>query len=591
MLLEAIYHRPKMNWAYALDAKTLELRLRTARGDVTKAAAIVGDKFAWERTKDEVNLELFASDELFDYWRTAYRPPYKRMRYCFRLEDTTGETIYFAEGGFDKTEANNPNRYFDFPYLHETEAITQPGWVKDAVFYQIFPERFANGDPSNDPKNVEPWGGKPKGDNYFGGDLQGVIDHLEHLSELGVNAIYFTPLFKAMTNHKYDTQDYLKVDPHFGTNALLKKLVAQCHQRGIKVLLDAVFNHCGETFPAFVDCKVNGPESRYSDWFHVREWPLRVEQGIPTYEAFAFEAKMPKLNTQNQEVISYLLEVARYWIEEIGIDGWRLDVANEVDHRFWREFRSVVKEVNPEAYVLGEIWHDSIEWLQGDQFDAVMNYPFTNAVLDFFADRRLDGEQFSHAIGGLLASYPQPVSEAAFNMLDSHDTPRILTLCDGDKRVLQLAVLFQFTYVGVPCIYYGGEIGMTGGNDPDCRKCMEWDESKQDRKLFAFYQSMIALRKRCSALRTGSFRFLHAKPNDTRLAYERSDAADRLVVIMNAHEEARSITLQLPAGQWIVEAASKGERLGQMLAVDPAADAVTLPLGGYGYWVLRQANA
>ena len=235
---------------------------------------------------------------------------------------------------------------------------------------------------------------------------------------------------------------------------------------------------------------------------------------------------MPKLNTEHPAVKQYLLEAARYWVEEIGIDGWRLDVANEVDHHFWREFRQTVKEVNPEAYILGEIWHDSMMWLEGDQFDAVMNYPFTNALLNYAAYGHIDGLAFANAIGTQLANYPQQVGEVAFNLLDSHDTPRLLTLCDGDERRMKLAALFQFTYPGAPCIYYGDEIGMSGeGGDPDRRQRMVWDEAGQNSELLHFYQTLIKLRKQHPSLRSMDIRFLHAKAKDAAIVYEREAAA------------------------------------------------------------------
>lgn len=225
----------------------------------------------------------------------------------------------------------------------------------------------------------------------------------------------------------------MKVDPQFGNNETLEKLVDACHARGIRVLLDAVFNHCGKTFAPFLDVLEHGALSVYADWFHIRKFPLQVEEGIPTYDTFAFEPTMPKLNTENPEVQEYLLQVAEYWVKEIGIDGWRLDVANEVDHRFWRLFRNRVRAVNPDAYILGEIWHDSMMWLLGDQFDAVMNYPLTYAILDFVNTDQLDGNGFANTVGALLASYPQQVNEVAFNLLGSHDTPRLLTLCEDNK--------------------------------------------------------------------------------------------------------------------------------------------------------------
>jgi cyclomaltodextrinase / maltogenic alpha-amylase / neopullulanase len=460
------------------------------------------------------------------------------------------ETIWMTEHGFEPHEPDHPNTFFDFPYIHPVDAFTPPDWVKDAVFYQIFPERFANGDPANDPEGVQPWGGVPTPHNFFGGDLQGVIDHLDYLEELGINALYFTPVFEAPTNHKYDTRDYFKVDPHFGTNETLKELVAQCHARGIRVVLDAVFNHSGGTFPPFLDCKEHGEQSQYAGWFHVREWPLTVKDGIPTYETFAFVPSMPKINTSHPEAKRYFLDVAKYWIEEIGIDGWRLDVANEVEHKFWREFRQIVKSVKPDAYILGEIWHESIMWLQGDQFDAVMNYTFTTSVLDFVVEGKLDAKGFADRVSALLAAHPSRVNEATFNLLGSHDTPRLLTLCGGNKDKMKLATAIQFTFEGAPCIYYGDEVGLDGGPDPGCRKCMEWDPARQDQDMLAHYRSLIALRKQYPALRSGKFRILHAEAGSPLLVYERSDEDARLVILLNNSDQAHQVTDLIPEGNW-----------------------------------------
>nr|WP_233167426.1 alpha-glycosidase [Paenibacillus roseus] len=548
--MEALYHRIKQNWSYAYDAKTLHIRLRSRKDDLTGVILHYGDKYGWEMTNDEIPMTKWASDGLFDYWEATIEPRFRRTIYYFQLRDRE-QTIYMLEKGFQEQKpAVVYEGLYDFPYMNPIDIISPPAWVKDAVFYQIFPERFANGDPGNDPANVLPWGGTPTPSNFFGGDLQGVMDHLDYLSQLGINAIYFTPVFEATTNHKYDTRDYFKVDPHFGTNETLKQLVSACHSRGIRVLLDAVFNHCGKTFPAFVDAMEKGAASDYADWFYVRSWPLEVKDGIPTYETFAFEPIMPKLNTENPEVKQYLLDVARYWIEEIGIDGWRLDVANEVDHQFWREFRSTVKSINPDAYILGEIMHDSMPWLQGDQFDAVMNYPFTNALLNFFARKTTNAEQFSYAIQAQLASYPLQITEVAFNLLGSHDTARLLTLCKGHKESVMLAYLFELTFYGAPCIYYGDEIGMEGEHDPLNRKCMEWDPDKQDRLLFSFFQNAIRLRKQYRALRTGGLRFL-PQASKQLLVYERWDDQDRLLIIMNNSGSTAQYGLDITSKEWI----------------------------------------
>ncbi|MFC7680472.1 alpha-glycosidase [Paenibacillus sp. GCM10028914] len=579
MFLEAIYHRPRKNWSYAYDGRTIHLRIRTKKDDMTEIYALTGDKYLWDQTMEYIPMAKLSSDELFDYWECEVQPSYRRLKYGFLLQQGR-EKCWMTEYGFLTEPPANPDRLFEYPFINPADVFTTPDWVKDAVFYQIFPERFANGDPSNDPKDVLPWGStEPTPTNFFGGDLQGVIDHLDHLTELGVNAIYFTPLFTATTNHKYDTEDYLQIDPQFGDKDTLKKLVDLCHERGIRVLMDAVYNHSGRTFAPFVDVEKNGEHSKFKDWFYVRSFPLEVVDGIPTYDTFSFEPHMPKLNTHNPEVKQYLLQSAEYWIKEIGIDGWRLDVANEVGHQFWREFRQVVKAANPDAYILGEVWHESSIWLEGDQFDAVMNYPFTYAVLDFFINRSVDAEKFSFMQGKQLAGYPRQASEVAFNLLDSHDTARLLTQANGDKRLMKLAALFQFTYFGTPCIYYGDEIGMDGGNDPGCRKCMEWDESKQDKDLFSFYQTIIKLRKEHSALRTGTFKFLIAEHQGGKLAYMREDDNETIVVLINNDKVAQSIMVPVFEQDW--------SNLWNGESVHAHKGQLTVKLPAYGFTLLK----
>ncbi|MFB5269292.1 alpha-glycosidase [Paenibacillus enshidis] len=579
MLLEAVYHHPKRNWAFGYDEETVYLRLRAKKNDLTAVHALTGDKYDWEQTREVIPMYKLASDDRFDYYECRVKPRFRRLRYGFMLEDGD-ERVWMNENDFVTEEPQNPERMFQYPFLNPIDILKSPAWVKDAVFYQIFPERFANGDPSNDPEGTEPWGGEPRRDNFFGGDLQGVIDHLDYLNELGISAIYFTPVFLATTNHKYDTEDYMKVDPHFGDLETLKGLVNECHRRGIRVLFDAVFNHSGRTFAPFVDVLEKGEKSAYKDWFHVRQFPLRVVDGVPTYDTFSFEPMMPKLNTEHPEVKKYLLGAAEYWTREIGIDGWRLDVSDEVDHAFWREFRKTVKAANPEAYILGEMWNESSEWLQGDQFDATMNYPFTYAVHDFFIKQELDAEGFAFRIGKQIARYPKQAAEVAFNLLDSHDTPRILTLAGGDKQKMRLAVTFQFTYIGTPCIYYGDEIGLDGGPDPGCRKCMQWNEAKQDRELLHFYQELIELRRSHPALRAeGAITFLSAEADGSAIAYERRGADEVLIVLLNRDTKPQSLSCPVRESGWqLLFGQCSWTTLGGVL---------NARLPGYGYAVLR----
>ncbi|MEK3884743.1 alpha-glycosidase [Paenibacillus sp. PL2-23] len=549
MLLESIYHSPSRRWSYAYDAETFHLRLKTKRNDVERVVAVAGDKYDWDHHSHEVEMDHIAADGLHDYWEAVIRPEFKRFTYGFRLH-SGDETIWLTEDGFSSEQPAPAGGYFEAHYIHEVDLFAPPEWVKEAVFYQILPDRFDNGDTSNDPEGTLPWGEKPEGDSFFGGDIQGMLNRIGHLNELGVNAVYLTPIFRSPSNHKYDTVDYREIDPHFGDKELLKKFVQLCHDNGIRVILDAVFNHASEQFQPFQDVLEKGEESKYKDWFHLKEFPVGVHDGMPNYDTFGFFGHMPKLNTAHPDVKQYLIETSVYWMEETGIDGWRLDVANEVDHQFWREFRQAVKTANPDAFIVGEVWSDSLNWLLGDQFDSVMNYPLTQQSLGFFADRTISPAQFAERVNGLLMRYPQQTNEALFNLLSSHDIPRVLTRCDGDIGRLKQAVVFMMTMMGLPCIYYGDEFGMDGGDDPDCRKCMVWDEESQNKDLFDFYKLLIALRKEHKALRSGRFRILSAEAEGGSLIYERLDGEEHFTVWVNRSDEHAELTHPMVEGGW-----------------------------------------
>nr|WP_208414526.1 alpha-glycosidase [Paenibacillus castaneae] len=544
-----MYHSADQKWAYAYDRNHFHLRLRTKKNDIEEAVAVTGDKYDWERYQLDARMEKIAADDLFDYWEAVIQPEQKRFAYGFRVK-SGDETLWLIEDGIFEEQPQPAGGYFEVPYIHEIDLFEAPAWAKNAIFYQIMPDRFANGDSSNDPEHVSAWGDQPSGDSHFGGDLQGIIDHLDYLTELGINAIYMTPIFTAPSNHKYDTIDYNQIDPQFGDTELLKKLVKVCHDREIRVVLDAVFNHTSEQFPPFQDVLKHGENSKYRDWFHLNGFPVEVKEGIANYATFGFYGNMPKLNTANADVKQYLLDIAVYWIKEADIDGWRLDVANEIDHHFWREFRAAVKAEKPDAYIIGEVWGNALNWLQGDEFDSSMNYPFTNRVLDFFSSSDRKGSDFANEINKLLMRYPQQVNEALFNLLSSHDVPRALTRIGSNKQRLKQAVVFMMSSMGVPCIYYGDEIGLEGDSDPDCRKCMEWDADKQDRELFDFYQLLIALRKEHVALRDGRFRFLHADSENGTLLFERLNEKQHFTIWMNNTEDKVTLSHPMKAGGW-----------------------------------------
>lgn len=585
MLKEAIYHRPKNNYAYAYNEKTIHIRLRTKKNDVNEVFLLHGDPYAWENgawSFSKTAMIKSGSTALFDYWFISIEPKFRRLRYGFLLQNDAESLVYTERGFFGEPPTHDIAYYFCLPFLHKKDVFTAPTWVKDTVWYQIFPERFANGDEACNPKGTLPWGSTaPTSEIFFGGDFAGVINHIDHLVELGISGIYFTPIFKAYSNHKYDTIDYMEIDPQFGTKETFRELVDTCHKHGIKVMLDAVFNHSGYFFDKFQDVLKKGEASRYKDWFHIHEFPI-ITEPMPNYDTFAFTPYMPKLNTANEEVKQYLLEVGRYWVREFNIDGWRLDVANEIDHSFWREFREEIKQINKDVYILGEIWHDALPWLQGDQFDAVMSYPVTNALLSYFAHENICANEFKETITEALHSYAANVNEVAFHLLDSHDTPRILTICNGNKHKVKLLYTFQLSFLGSPCIYYGDEIGMNGGMDPECRKCMEWDEEKQDRNLFQHIQTLISLRKRYKAFGGhGAFQFLETDTDKNYIAYVKTYEKETIFIALNPTSAEISVKIPINAsGKKIINLYTDDE-----FSAEASSLQVSLP--AYGFTILK----
>jgi cyclomaltodextrinase len=441
-----------------------------------------------------------------------------------------------------------------------TEPVT-PDWVRDAIFYQIFPDRFARSLSVPKPSHLDEWGAPPTYNGYQGGDLIGVVEHLDYLQDLGVNALYFTPVFQSACNHRYHTHDYEKVDPMLGGNSALRRLIDEAHRREIRVVLDGVFNHASRGFFQFHDILENGQDSAYLDWFTVHDFPLNAYDHAqpPGYQAWWNLHALPKFNVKTPAVREFLFGIARMWVD-FGIDGWRLDVASEIeDDDFWREFRRRVRGANPEAYIVGEVWREAKHWLRGDMWDAVMNYLFTRACIAFFIDdpdreeikktsfRVVDpagAEAFREAILRVIGHYHPNVTAVMMNLLDSHDMPRFATLAKGDKSALRLATLFQMTYSGAPSIYYGDEIGMLGGHDPANRAAFPWHRPDGwDRDLLHDFQKMIALRRANPALRRGSFTPLYAK--EDVFAFAREHEGETFVVALNTAKGTRRVDLDL----------------------------------------------
>jgi neopullulanase len=438
-----------------------------------------------------------------------------------------------------------------------------PEWVKDAVFYQIFPDRFAASAQLEKPSNLEPWHSPPTPHGFKGGDLLGIVERLDYLTDLGVDALYFCPIFQSTANHRYHTHDYYQVDPILGGNQAFNVLLDEAHKRGMRIVLDGVFNHASRGFYQFNHVLENGVASPYRDWFTVHALPLHAydDDGPAGYQAWRSLKALPKFNHANPQVREFLWRVAEHWITQ-GIDGWRLDVPREIDDDdFWREFRRRVKAKNPDAYIVGEIWHRADRWLVGDQFDAVMNYPFTRACLGFFVEvddevRRLtsghsygaieahNAAQFAQRLEEVLAWYPSAIAHAQLNLLDSHDTARFLTLAKGDTSALKLAYLTMMTYPGAPMIYYGDEIGMEGGRDPDCRRAMLWEPARWNHDVLAAMKQYIALRKKYLALwRRGTYAHLYAQ--GMVYAFARQRDQQTVIVGLNAGKSDAQLDLDV----------------------------------------------
>lgn len=551
MNLQAVYHEQKSNYAYAYSLNEIHIRIRTAKNDCESVSVVVSQKHKWDEKKSCI-MEKIATDRLFDYYQYEVHTKDPRLGYYFELYDGKSTWIY-SESGFSN-EFDNQNayfHYFQFPYINESDLHIVPEWTKSAVFYEIFVERFKNGDKNNDHANCLQWQTPPTAHSFFGGDLKGIKDQIEYLKNLGINGIYLTPIFASPSNHKYDIVDYRKVDSSFGDISLLKKLVEKAHESGIRIILDGVFNHSSWLFPPFQDVLKNGENSKYKDWFLIESFPLKkfsqeevedyskpINLSNLNYKIFGTSPNMPKLNTDNPELKKYLLESVEMWMRETNIDGWRLDVSDEVSHTFWRDFRKTVKKINPQAILIGENWHNAYSWLQGDQFDGVMNYPVTKSCIEFFALNKIGANEFAADVSKYLMWNSWQADYSMMNLLDSHDTMRFLTWCNGNESRFKMAILFLMSYIGMPCIYYGSEIGMEGRGDPDCRRTFNWNKQDWNNSLWNFYRKLIHLRTSQKALQTGEIQIWS---NNNLLYIKRTCNTEKIITVLNNTESSKNV--------------------------------------------------
>ena len=494
----AILHFMDQNYCFVNAKGEYVFRIRTKADDAVQVIFHGRDKYVHmlkSGDKKKAEMQKVATDGIVDYYETTMTLDMICLRYFFELVDKDGQSLYYGNYTFWEKRPKEISQMFDCPLKSkEEDRFLVPDWAKGKVVYQIFPDRFA----SSHKVDEKMWYDAPVKNwrAMYGGNLCGIINKLEYLKDLGADILYMTPIFLSGSNHKYDTTDYFTIDPGFGTKEDLKELVEKAHTLGMYVILDGVFNHTATDFFAFKDLKEKGEISPYKDWYYPESFPLKSQFGKkPNYLCFGYFGGMPKLNTSNREVQNYIYDVVTYWMKECNIDGWRLDVGDEISHSFWKWFRRKVKAFKEDAFIVGENWFYAPAYLQGDEWDSIMNYHFRDAVLGFVGNGTLSATEFAGRMGYMRGTIHPETYDVLWNLIDCHDTPRFMHIVKGSQKKQLLAASIQILSHGCPMIYYGDEVGMTGGNDPDCRRGMLWKEELRDEKFFSYYKKLLALRK------------------------------------------------------------------------------------------------
>ena len=541
MEYSAIFHDMDKRFCYAIDKDLFVIRVQVKKDDMEEVILHCEDKYIPMERKDTrktITLKKVATSRFHDYYEAQLQMHLICLRYFFEFKDMQGERVYYGNYEFSKECITNRDRMFDCPQnLREEEMFEVPQWAANKAVYQIFPSRFA----ASQPVDRELWYKAPitPMDNLHG-DLRGIIEHMDHIRKLGIDVLYMTPVFKSNSCHKYDTIDYYQVDPSFGTLEDLKELVQKAHERGMKVVMDAVFNHTAREFFAFEDILEKGEKSKYLDWYFIEGFPLESGSGeIPNFKCFAYHGGMPKLNLRNPEVEKFITDVACYWIKECDIDGWRLDVGDEISHFFWKRFREAVKAVKKNMLIIGEIWHYAGDFLEGDEWDTVMNYPFYLNMIDLLADEKINVSRFVQNLGYLKGRLNKKCYPHMWNLIDSHNTERFLHLCNNNKKKQHLAAAFQLLLPGMPMIYYGDEYAMPGANDPDCRRGMYWDVEYQDQEMFEWYKQLLHVRKTHTCIVDGELIETIVKDEEETIVFIRKNGEETIALIFNCSSNAK----------------------------------------------------
>jgi len=509
----SVYHKSEQPYAYAVAKDRLRVRLRTRAGDCERVYAHYRNLYDHTSPYRAVEMLPILSDGVATLYEAELHVPERHFKYWFELV-CGEETLRYTSDGF--LESVPERSCFYFPAINGDDIIAPPAWAKGGVVYQIFLDRFDNGGEA-----VPETAG-----SFCGGTLAGAEKRLDYIKSLGAEMVYLSPVLQSPTYHKYDVSDYYAVDASLGGDKALLSFVKKAHSLGLRVILDAVFNHCSDQNPLFMDVLARGKDSPHHDWFYLDGYPVTSEPC--NYDTFAGAVpSMPRFDTTNPAVIEYLTNAALYWTQRLNLAGWRLDVADEVSHSLWRELRRKLKAFNPDVLIIGEVWNHAGAWLRGDEFDTVTNYKLRSALLAF-AGGHTDSAAFWRALDANRMRYMSPYYPYLVSFAGTHDTIRARTAL-GDERLFLLTLAAVLTLDGIPLLYYGDEVGMEGGEDPDNRRCMRWDLTGSP--LAHGIRALSNFRAQSAALRCGTMEPVPA--GERVLAFVRAHEGEKRLVVLN----------------------------------------------------------
>lgn len=543
MNLSSVIHLKDSCDVYALDRNNFCMRIRTARSDFSKVFVHVCDKYLSSISKTSLEdsilrfpLKKVASDNLYDYYETILFENVINFCYFFELIDFQKKSVFYGNEQFYNKKIISIENMFECPQLSLYEdRLTPPSWAYGAVGYQIFPDSFAR---LNNQKELHiDWNKVPlSSGDILGGELKGIASHLSYLKELGIDYIYLNPIFSSTSPHKFNTSDYYEIDPSFGNKKDLIKLVKAAHKLDIKVILEGVFNHVGNDFFAFKDVIKKKEKSKFKDWFYINDFPIySTYKEIPNYETYSYLGIMPKLRLSNKGVQEYIISVAKYWMKEAKIDGYKLDVANEVPYSFWMKFKEEVKSVNPEAIIIGDTSFNDKNYYSSLAFDSGINHRLYNHLIKWIAKKECKANDFANYLSSLRGLTHQNAYHTLWNYIDSHDTQRFISFTN-DFKDQKLAAAITLTLPGSPIIFYGDEVGLKGGNEPDNHRGMLWEEA-QNKELLNFYQKLIHLRHEYKSLKCGDFKLIDSYNRYNVIVFSRFNEEEELIIIINASDE------------------------------------------------------